>query len=440
MFIVTIGIPLGLTKYISENIQDDTHIVNVIFLNSLKILTASSLIFSLLIIIFSGYISGLIFDDGKYYYFIIFLALSIPFSTFSGFLEAYLRGLRNINLLTKLLISSAVVGFVFTLIMVFLFQLDGAVIGALFNTLLSGTIYFIVMKKQSLIPKLKIFTKFNKKIINNIVKIGLASLIVGSISQLVLLLIRTITINNMGVFGNGIYQSVLTISLNYFGFIFVSLNTYSFPKVSSLKLNNEIVEEINLNFRYIMFLMIPLIAFIFVFREIVIALLFTKDFSSSEPLYKFQFFGDFFKAFSWVLGLWIIPKLKLFLWVSLDIILSANFLLIYIFFLNFYQISLSSLAIAYLISNLIHLILNYIASKKYINFKFKPKNLSAAILGLILLIALVCISEYRILFGYISIIPVLFFWFFYALSKSEWAFVKDNFKKHIYNRFIKRFN
>ncbi len=212
----------------------------------------------------------------------------------------------------------------------------------------------------------------------------------------------------MGVFGNGIYQSVLTISLNYFGFIFVSLNMYSFPKVSSLKLDSDIVDEINLNFRYIMFLMIPLIAFIFVFRELVIALLFTKDFASSEPLYKYQFFGDLFKAFSWVLGLWLIPRLKLFLWVTLDMILSANFLVFYILLLNFYENGLISLAIAYLMSNLIHFVLNLIASKKHINFKFQSNNLSAGIFGLGLLIILVCLSEYKIVFGYIAIIPYYF--------------------------------
>ncbi len=149
MFIVTIGIPLGLTKYISEHKQDDTEIVNIIFLNSLKILTISSLIFALLISIFSSYISGIIFDDSKYYYFIILLALSIPFSTFSGFLEAYLRGLRNIDLLTKLLISSAVAGFVFTLILVLFFNLEGAVIGSLSNALLSSIIYFLRNEKNN---------------------------------------------------------------------------------------------------------------------------------------------------------------------------------------------------------------------------------------------------------------------------------------------------
>jgi len=436
MFIVTIGIPLGLTKYISEHKQDDTEIVNIIFLNSLKILTISSLIFALLISIFSSYISGIIFDDSKYYYFIILLALSIPFSTFSGFLEAYLRGLRNIDILTKLLISSAVAGFVLTLILVLFFKLEGAVIGSLSNAVLSSIIYFLVLKRKSLIPKLKIFTELNKKILNNIIKIGFSSLIVGAVAQLILLLIRTITINNMGVYGNGIYQSVLTISLNYFGFIFLSLNMYSFPKVSSLKLDSDIVDEINLNFRYIMFLMIPLIAFIFVFREIVIALLFTKDFASSEPLYKYQFFGDLFKAFSWVLGLWLIPRLKLFLWVTLDMILSANFLVIYILLLNFYENGLISLAIAYLMSNLIHFVLNLIASKKHIKFKFQSNNLSAGIFGLGLLIILVCLSEYKIVFGYITIIPLLLLWFVYAIKKNEWSFIKVNFRKYIYNRFI----
>ena len=98
---------------------------------------------------------------------------------------------------------------------------------------------------------------------------------------------------------------------------------------------------------------------IFVFREFVIALLFTKDFIASQSLYKYQFIGDLLKALSWVVGLWLIPKLKLFLWVLLDLILSINFIIIYILLLNFYSNGLESLAIAYLISNAIHFLLNY---------------------------------------------------------------------------------
>jgi O-antigen/teichoic acid export membrane protein len=438
MFIVSIGIPLGLTKYISENEKDNSDIIKVIFLNSLRILIISSVIFTIIVSIFSNYISELIFNDNKYYYFIVLLALCIPFSTFSGFLEAYLRGLRNINLLVKLLISSAFAGFVLTMILVILFKLEGAVIGSLFSSLLSTIIYSIVMKKKYLIPKLNIFIKFNKDIIRNIIKIGFASLISGAVAQLILLLIRTITINNMGVYGNGIYQSVLTISLNYFGFIFVSLNTYSFPKISSLKLNTDIVNEININLRYILFLMIPLVAFIFVFRELVIYLLFSKDFSSSEPLYKYQFLGDLFKAFSWVFGLWLIPKLRLILWLTLDLIFNANFILIYIILLKFYSNGLDSLALAYLISNIIHFILNLVVTRKYLNFKFHYKNLSATLTGVVVLIILICISEYKPIFGYFAILPLLFLWSVYSLKKNEWLFVKTNFHKYISQKFISR--
>ena len=436
IFIVSVGIPLGFTKYISESKDDDKHLTNIIFLNSLRILTISSVIFAIIISILSKYISDFLFNDVNFYYFILILALFIPFSAFSGFLEAYLKGLRDISLLTKLLISAAVTGTFFTLIFLFLFGLNGAVIGSLSNSLISTVIYFVVMKKKLLIPKLKIFTRFTREIIDNIIKIGFASLIAGAFAQLILLLIRTITIDHMGVYGNGIFQSVLTISLNYFGFIFISLSSYSFPKVASLKLNSEIVEEINTNFRYIIFLMIPLVAIVFVFRELVIALLFSRDFSSAEPLYKFQFFGDLFKAFSWVLGLWLLPKLKIILWLSLDVILYTNFILIYICLLKFYSNGLDSLAISYLLSNFIHFIINLIASRKYINFRFFPKNLNAAITGIFILVILVFISEYKIILGYISIFPALLIWFIYAIKKSEWLFIKDNVKKYVYSKFV----
>jgi len=437
LFIVPIGIPLGLTKYISEKEKEDPELISVIFLNSLRVLIFSSLIFTVLISLLSVYISNVLFDDIKYYLYVLILALSIPFSVFTSFLDAFLRGLKNINLLVKILITSTIVSFTLTIIFVFLFKLKGVVIGLLVGNLFSMLIYFFGMKKKYLIPKLKIFTGFNKEIISNIIKIGFASLIVGAGSQLVLLLIRTITINYLGVYGNGIYQSVLGISLNYFAFIFVTINIYSFPKISSLKLNSEVIDEINVNFRYILFIMIPLVAIIFVFRELVIALLFTKDFSSSEPLYKYQFLGDLFKAFSWVIGLWLIPKLKLFLWVSLDLILSINFLVIYLLLLNFYSNGLESLAISYLISNTIHFILNYFAARKYLKFRFQTKNLNAAITGLVILIALVGISEYNVILGYIVFVPILFSWLFTVMKKSEWLFVKTYIYKYTINKFGK---
>jgi len=436
LFVVPIGIPLGLTRYISENDENEKELNNVIFLNSLRVILISSLLFTAIISLFSVSISFLIFDDAKYYLLIIIVALSIPFATYTSFLDAYLRGLKDITLLVKILVSGTVFSFIITVILVFLFKLEGVVIGLLTGNIFTLIIYFYAMKRKSMIPKLNIFTKFNKKIIRNIIKIGLASLIVGAINQLVLLIIRTVTISNLGIYGNGIYQSVLGISLNYFGFIYITINIYSFPKISSLKTEAEVIDEINVNFRYIFFLMIPLVALVFIFRELVIALLFTRDFASSEPLYKYQFLGDLFKAFSWVIGLWLIPKLKLFLWVTLDLILNFNFLVVYIFLLNFYSKGLESLAIAYLFSYVVHFALNLITARKKLNFSFRSKNLRDAVTGVILLLVLIGVSEYNIVAGYVSIFPVLFFWFLFVLKKSEWSFIKNNFNKYITNRFF----
>lgn len=435
LYIVPLGIPLGLTKYISEHENGNSLLVKVIFLNALRVIIMSSIICSLLVSIFSGYFSNLLFDDVKYNFFILILALSIPFSALTSLLDAHLRGLKNINLLVKILILSTVSSFVISIILVFLFKLEGVVYGFFIGSMISMLIYYISMKRRYFIPKMNIFMKFNKKIIKNIIKIGLASLIVGAIGQLVLLLIRAVTINNFGVYGNGIYQSVLGISLNYFSFIYITINIYSFPKISGLKLDNEIIDEININFRYILFLMIPLVALIFVFREFVIALLFTRDFFSSESLYKYQFLGDLFKAFSWVIGLWLVPKLRLFLWVSLDLILNLNFLLIYIFLLNFYSNGLDSLAIAYLVSNFIHFMLNFIVARKNMKFKFQSKNLSAAITGIVTLIILIGLSEYSLMLGYIGILPSLFLWLVFVMKKNEIVFIKNNLHKYVTSKF-----
>jgi len=434
LFIGALGIPLGLTKLVSENADKDSEMVETILLNSIRINIFASLILSLLIILFSRIISSYLFDSVEYSLYIIILALFLPFAILTGVFEAFIRGIKKIGLLVKLSIVTAVSGFVLTVILVYFLRLDGAIYGIFVSSVISFVIYYVILRKKSLTPKFNIFRKFNRPLVVSLFKIGFFSLLSGAVAQFVLLIIRSITINKLGIYGNGIYQSVLTISINYFGFVFVSLTTYSFPKICSVNGNDEINEQLNINFRYVLFLMIPLIAFILTFREYVIYLLFTVDFSSSQPLYKYQFLGDLFKSVAWVFGLWLVPKLKLFTWLTLDIIFSVNFIVIYLLLLNFYSFSLESLSISYLISNVIHALLSFMVTKKFLRFKFNNKNLLTFIVGLIMLVLIIVISEQFKIIGYLIIIPLLVLWMIVSIRHNEYILIKRSFM-NLFTRF-----
>jgi O-antigen/teichoic acid export membrane protein len=232
-------------------------------------------------------------------------------------------------------------------------------------------------------------------------------------------------ISEFGIFYNGIFQSVIGISINYFGFIFLSLSTYSFPTVSKLQEKSEIVSELNTNVRYIIMLMVPLIILLFVFRFFVISFLFSSEFGSSETLFTYQFLGDFFKALAWSIGIWLVPKMKLKDFVVLEIILNLNLVLIYFLLINVFGSNLEFVSVSYLLAYLIHFILNYMVSRKYLDYSLGKLNAKLLTMSLSFMIPLIVISKYNAIAGYFVVLPALIFWTYLTVGREDFEKIKS---------------
>ena len=424
-FVVPLGLPMSMTKYVSENNEEKKDLGEKAFENSLKLILISSFIFSFFLILFSSQIALILTNDSSYNIFVIIIALFVPTSSLSALLEAYIRGLKNISLLTKFLLISSSISLIFTIPMVLIFKVWGAIISISGSSLIILMVYIILFKKARVPLKISFKSWFDIEITKKLFKIGIASLLIGAINQLTFLIIRIITVDNFGLEENGIYQSVLSISLNYFSFLFVFLSNYSFPKINEIKDDLKFLEEINETFRIFLLLLVPLIGFIIVFRIYLVNIFFSNAFINSVSLYKYQFTGDFFKALSWVIGLWLIPKNKIFLWVILELITYSIFPLVYIILIKNMDWGIESASIAYLVSNFAHYILNIYFIKRFLKYKFSKSNNYMFFLSLICIIAITGISEWNINAGYLILIPLLVVWFKKVGNENEKKILKS---------------
>lgn len=423
-FVIPLGLPMSMTKYVAEKEKSDLNSAKKAFDNSIKIVLLTSVISAVILILFSSQISELIINDSSYKNFIIIIALFSPFSYLASLLEAYVRGLKDINLLTKLLIISSVISIVITIPFVIYFNILGAIIAISGSPLIILAVYIYTIKKEKIFFWFSFKDFFDFRESKDLFKLGFASLIIGAINQITYLVIRIITIEHIGMEANGIYQSVLAISLNYFSFLFVFLTNYSLPKLNEIKEDSKFYEEINATFRIFLLLLTPLVSIIIVVRVLLVNILFSSDFSESCSLYKYQFTGDFFKALAWAAGLWLIPRNKIMLWIVLEIISFSIFPLLYLMLLNMYDPNIEFAAVSYLIFNLIHFILNVVFIKRYTNFSFTGNNISLFILSLISIILIILASEWNINLGYILLLPVLIIWYSLSSTKTEKEFIK----------------
>jgi len=418
-YLLPLGFPVGITKLIAQSGEKDKHYINDIIYTSIIVLILPVFISFILTFVFSNELSVFLFNEDIYAGYIKVLSIFFPFIVLFSMLEAIYKGLGNISLYVKTLILSSLISLVITVPLVIFWGITGAVYGLTVNYIFFVIYSIIKFRKASILSfDLKPF-KINRDVLNQIVKIGSAFLIAGALYQLTLLIIKRMVIEKYGLDGSGLFQSILNISLFYFGFIFTSMSSYTFPKIANMNNDSDLNNELNSTVRFITLVMVPLILILIVFRYIIILFLYTSDFLIAEPFFQYQFLGDFFKALSWVLGIWLIPRSKIFYFLFFDILLNLNLIIVFQLILDHTDLGLKGVSLAYLTAYIIHFLLNLILSRRIIGFKFTIKNLQLIISSIIIMVGSTYISFQNNIYGYILFLPIFLIWLFFNLKISE---------------------
>ena len=418
-YLLPLGFPVGITKLIAQSREKDKYYINDIIYTSLIVLILPVLISFILTFVFSNELSVFLFNEEKYAVYIKVLSIFFPFIVLFSMLEAIFKGLGNISLYVKTLILSSVFSLTITVPLVIFWGITGAVYGLTVNYIFFVVYSIFKFRKANILSfDFKPF-KMNRDVLNQILKIGSAFLIAGALYQLTLLIIKRMVIEKYGLDGSGLFQSILNISLFYFGFIFTSMSSYTFPKIANMNNDSDLNNELNSTIRFISLVMVPLILTLIVFRYIIILFLYTSDFLIAEPFFQYQFLGDFFKALSWVLGIWLIPRSKIFYFLFFDILLNLNLILVFQLILSYTELGLKGVSLAYLTAYLIHFLVNLILSRRKIGFRFSSKNMRLLISSIIIIIGSTYVSFQNIVYGYIIFLPFFLIWIYFNLSISE---------------------
>lgn len=421
IFISSAGIPIGVTKYVSEwEKEGKWSEINEIVSRSLQILVLAGIIFLAAAVIFSKQISFLILDSSAYSDLVIVSACTFPFAVMITVLEAFLRGLKKFDQYVKISVLIALFSLLISIILVIYFNVVGFVISTFISSIFSVLVYLFFFSKNRIYSIKSLFT-FNytfSDALKSILKLGAASLVLGILDQATLLFIRSQIIRDLGVESNGIYQCVVGISNNYFMLFYMSLGAYILPILSEMKDKQLMNDEINNTYRLTLLLIVPIITLTFVLREYIVITLYTAKFLPATDLMVYNFTGDFFKALSWVLGAWLIPRSKIRLWLVLGILYYINYVLIFMI-LNLFGNNIKNVVFAYSIAGIIHFAVNLVFIKKFNEFRFRPDSFRLMLISSVILMIVMSFSAYQVYYGYIAAIPLLIIWVKIAVKKDE---------------------
>lgn len=420
---IHLGVPVSVTSEISKinfgNDSDKRGKINAYF----RFLTSRFFIVSFLvtavIIIFSGDITQFLVDDSLYSTYLVILFVAAPFGVLYLIIEAFLRSFKEIGKIVKINILTNIISTMLLIPLIYYLQYLGVSIYLLIFGLLPSILILYIAKKFVNGLQVNYGYSLTKQDKNLIFKIGSVSLISSLLHQGAIILIRKLIITAYGYDDNGIYQSVLSVSISYFSIIYLFLSNYTLSKFSECKSNDLLVKEININARFLMLIMVPLMLLFYGFKEIGVLLLFSSKFLSASELFFPQFIGDIFRVGAALFGLWLISRRKIRQLIIIDVIFNLIYLFLTFVCINLLSLNLIYVSISYAFAFFCHFAMYFMYTRHSLGFKFEKKILLTFIYSIFAFILTYTASFFNKYIGFSSTIIILLIWFYLVVERYE---------------------
>lgn len=321
------AINTAVIKYTAEY-HEDQNKQRAIWKTAGSLVFLFSLIFAILILIFQNQLSLYIFHTLKYQIVFVWFAVFLIFFNFNTLFLAILNGKKEI---LKLVIAN-IAGSLFALIITSILAIKLHLYGALIALSIYQSIAFIAtlflccradwFKFSSLFGKIdfEITKKFS-----SFVWMALVSAICVPLSQM---LIRAYLSQEFGVAYAGYWEAMIRLSTVYLMLVTTILGVYYLPRLSELKILEEIKKEVYLGYKFLFPMAVAGGIIVFVLRDWIINVLFSPSFAPMQSLFFWQMMGDALKIGSWILGYLMLSKAMTKLYISTEIIFTLSLLIL----------------------------------------------------------------------------------------------------------------
>lgn len=322
----------GVTKYVAEYREDSTMIKKLLS-NALRIVLVCTLVLAMVLIIGHDYFSRYVMLSDEYGYVFVIFGITIIFYALNGLLVAILNGYKQFKKYVVVNISGTIFGLLFSISLVLLWGLKGALINIV---TFQSFVFFVTLwmvRKETWFVKDNFNGELDKETVIMFLKFSSMTILPLFLVPISQMLLRGYVISQISMDEAGWWDGMNKISQMYLGVITTSLSVYYLPKLSETKNVHDLRAEIFRVYKFMSPVLFVGISIIFIFRHLIVSLLYTPAFYPMENLFVYQLLGDFFKVMSWILAYQMVAKsqIKLFMFSEVSFTLSnllLSFLLV----------------------------------------------------------------------------------------------------------------
>lgn len=318
------AINTGVTKYTAEY-NDDVKHQRTIWGTAGVISLVSTLLVSLIIVVFSKKMAILFLKEESYASVFVWFSITLVFFVFNSLMLAVLNGKKEV---TSYVIAN-IAGSIFSLIVVCIMTVALGLYGALVSLAIYQSLSFFVT--LYLCYRLKwfrfgfFFGPINAKVAVDLSKYTFMALTSAICVPASHMFIRGYLGNSLGLDAAGHWEAMWRLSSAYLMMVTTTLGLYYLPRLSELKEKRELRKEIINGYKIILPVVIVCALIMYLLRENIVVYLFSVKFLAVSELFAFQLFGDTIRIASWLLGYLLIAKAYLTLYVVSEVIFTGLF-------------------------------------------------------------------------------------------------------------------
>jgi PST family polysaccharide transporter len=362
----SVGINNGVTKYISEFKEDENQITKLIS-GAFKIILWGALLCGIFMIIMHKYLSHVILNSEQFGYIFIIFGLSILFYAVNNLLVSILNGYKEFQRYVKINIVSSLLGLIFSICLVLFFELDGALVSAVTFQSIMLVVTFFMLRKLPWMSKKYFFSKVDVDVVKKYIRYSIMTIVSVAVVPVSQLVLRSYVISNISEIDAGWWEGMNRISGMYLMLITTSFSVYYLPRLSEIQDRYELRREIINAFKVIVPLILVGFLTIYLLRDVIINLLFTKEFAPMSHLFIWQLLGDFFKICSWLLAYVMVAKALAKAFIFTEIAFSFLFVALGFYFIQINGIE--GIVQAYLINYIVYFFTILFILRKFIFIK-----------------------------------------------------------------------
>lgn len=297
----TLGFQTGIIKYVAENEKEEDKLLGVIstVLTTLLIVIGIS---SIILLFFAYYWSQWIFSSFEYAWVFRLLAFLLPWYAGNIIFVSILNGLGKYRDVIYINIWGNVTGVIMSALLIWQLGVNGALLGLIISPASIFIFTFYLLKKRFSINKFFSRQYIDIKLLRGFFSFSLMSLVTAILTPVVYIALRNMIINDFGTEEAGYWEAINRISIFYMMFVNTLLSVYFLPKLSVANTCADTKSVFRSYYKVVAPLFLFGLLILYLLREFIITLLFTKEFLLMEKLFLWQLLGDFFKVCMLILG------------------------------------------------------------------------------------------------------------------------------------------